>query len=49
VIGQGYVGLSLTCAAAEAGFSVTGVDTDPVRVRELAAGHPVVAGVDTQL
>ena len=29
VIGQGYVGLSLACAAAEAGFSVTGIDIDP--------------------
>ena len=28
VIGQGYVGVSLACAAAEAGFSVTGIDVD---------------------
>ncbi len=40
VIGQGYVGLSLACAAADAGFSVTGVDTDPVRVKALADGQP---------
>jgi UDP-N-acetyl-D-glucosamine dehydrogenase len=49
VVGQGYVGLSLACAAAEAGFAVTGVDIDPQRVAELAEGHPVVAGVDEQV
>ena len=49
VIGQGYVGLSLACAAADAGFSVTGIDTDAVRVKELADGQPVVAGVDEQV
>jgi UDP-N-acetyl-D-glucosamine dehydrogenase len=46
VVGQGYVGLSLACAAAEAGFTVTGVDVDTERVEGLAAGRPVVAGVD---
>lgn len=45
VIGQGYVGLSLACAAAEAGFPVTGVDTDPERVSLLSRGEPCVAGV----
>ena len=28
VVGQGYVGLSLACAAADAGFDVVGVDVD---------------------
>jgi len=46
VVGQGYVGLSLACAAAEAGFAVTGVDVDAERVEGLAAGRPVVPGVD---
>jgi UDP-N-acetyl-D-glucosamine dehydrogenase len=46
VVGQGYVGLSLACAAAEAGFIVTGVDVDADRVQGLAAGRPVVPGVD---
>src|SRR5918996_1793711 len=32
VVGQGYVGLSVACAAAEAGFQVTGIDLDPLRV-----------------
>ena len=46
VVGQGYVGLSLACAAAEAGFRVTGIDVDARRIAGLAAGEPVVAGVD---
>ena len=46
VVGQGYVGLSLACAAAEAGFAVTGIDTDPARVAALAAGELCVPGVD---
>jgi UDP-N-acetyl-D-glucosamine dehydrogenase len=45
VVGQGYVGLSLACAAAEAGFAVTGVDLDAERVRRLRAGEPCVPGV----
>jgi nucleotide sugar dehydrogenase len=46
VVGQGYVGLSLACAAAEAGFEVTGIDVDADRVDALAAGELVVPGVD---
>jgi UDP-N-acetyl-D-glucosamine dehydrogenase len=46
VVGQGYVGLSLACAAAEAGFTVTGVDVDADRVAGLRAGELVVPGVD---
>jgi UDP-N-acetyl-D-glucosamine dehydrogenase len=46
VIGQGYVGLSLACAAAEAGFEVTGIDVDAGRVVGLAAGELCVPGVD---
>jgi UDP-N-acetyl-D-glucosamine dehydrogenase len=49
VIGQGYVGVSLACVAAEAGFSVTGIDVDARRIAELADGRMVVAGVDTDL
>jgi UDP-N-acetyl-D-glucosamine dehydrogenase len=45
VVGQGYVGLSLACAAAEAGFEVTGIDVDADRVDALAAGELVVPGV----
>ncbi len=46
VVGQGYVGLSLACAAAEAGFAVSGIDVDPARVGALAAGELCVPGVD---
>jgi len=46
VVGQGYVGLSLVCAAAEAGFAVTGLDVDPARVTGLTAGELCVPGVD---
>ena len=49
VIGQGYVGVSLACVAADAGFSVTGVDVDARRIAELAEGRMVVAGVDKSL
>jgi UDP-N-acetyl-D-glucosamine dehydrogenase len=45
VVGQGYVGLSLACAAAEAGFRVTGIDVDAVRVQDLAEGRLSVPGV----
>ena len=45
VVGQDYVGLSLACAAAEAGFATTGIDVDADRVDALAAGELVVPGV----
>ena len=46
VLGQGYVGVSLACAAAEAGFNVTGIDTDQVRVQNLQRGLLTVPGVN---
>jgi len=46
VVGQGYVGLTLATAAAEAGFAVTGYDVDATRAHQLAVGELVVAGVD---
>lgn len=39
VIGLGYVGLPLVRAMAEAGFTATGFDTDPEKVRQLGAGR----------
>lgn len=39
VVGQGYVGLPVAVAAAEAGFSVVGFDLDAERVSGIAAGH----------
>jgi len=32
IVGQGYVGLPLAVAAAEAGHTVVGIDTDAARV-----------------
>jgi UDP-N-acetyl-D-glucosamine dehydrogenase len=48
VLGQGYVGLSLGCAAADAGFQVTGIDVDERRVRVLQEGG-TVAGVAAEM
>jgi nucleotide sugar dehydrogenase len=49
VVGQGYVGVSLAAAAAEAGFHVTGIDLDEDRIADLAAGVLSVPGVDEGL
>lgn len=45
VLGQGYVGLSLACAAAVNGFGTVGVDIDEGRIAELSAGKSTVPGV----
>jgi UDP-N-acetyl-D-glucosamine dehydrogenase len=45
VVGQGYVGLSLACSAAEAGFNVVGLDIDVHRISELSRGVLTVPGV----
>lgn len=45
VVGQGYVGLSVACAAAIAGMRVYGLDRDPKVTDALSAGHLVVPGV----
>jgi UDP-N-acetyl-D-glucosamine dehydrogenase len=39
VVGQGYVGLPLAVAFAQAGFRVSGLDADPERVVALAGGQ----------
>ena len=39
VIGLGYVGLPLALEAAEAGFSVTGIDSDESRIDGISAGN----------
>ncbi len=49
VVGQGYVGLSLACAAADAGFRAVGLDVDAARVNDLANGLLVVPGVNETL
>ncbi len=45
VVGQGYVGLSLSIAVASAGFPVHGVDVDERRVDDLDQGLLTVPGV----
>ena len=45
IVGQGYVGLSLACAAAEARFPVHGIDVDDSRITDLGQGTLSVAGV----
>jgi UDP-N-acetyl-D-glucosamine dehydrogenase len=45
IVGQGYVGLTLACIAAEAGFPVIGIDSDPTRVDDLSKGRLAVPGV----
>ncbi|MGQ0669863.1 MAG: nucleotide sugar dehydrogenase [Actinomycetota bacterium] len=44
-MGQGYVGLTLACAAAEAGFCVHGIDVDAARIADLSGEKLVVPGV----
>jgi UDP-N-acetyl-D-glucosamine dehydrogenase len=45
VLGQGYVGLSLACGAAAAGFQVIGFDVDQQRIEQLSDGVLSVPGV----
>jgi UDP-N-acetyl-D-glucosamine dehydrogenase len=47
VIGQGYVGLPLAAEFGEAGFTVTGLDSDLDRVGALAHGHSYIPDVDS--
>lgn len=48
VLGQGYVGLSLVCAAAGTGFPLVGLDVNADRVAELNAGLVTVPGVSQE-
>jgi UDP-N-acetyl-D-glucosamine dehydrogenase len=45
VIGLGYVGLPLAVEIAQAGFEVTGLDIDPVRVETIQSGRSYIADV----
>jgi UDP-N-acetyl-D-glucosamine dehydrogenase len=49
VVGQGYVGLTLACAAAVEGFRVVGVDVDHGLTQHLREGELVVPGVAEDL
>src|SRR2546425_2812538 len=47
IIGQGYVGLPLAVAFGHAGFSVTGLDTDPDRITALNHGRSYIPDVES--
>jgi nucleotide sugar dehydrogenase len=49
VLGLGYVGLPLACAAAEAGHRVVGFDVDRARVTGLRGGRSPVEDVEDRL
>src|SRR2546421_9001579 len=46
VVGLGYVGLPLALAAAAAGFTVTGFDTEAHRVEALSRGESYILEID---
>ena len=48
VVGLGHAGLPLAVEIAQAGFAVTGIDTDPARVEDVQAGRPYVPDVERE-
>ena len=48
VVGLGYVGLPLAVEFARAGFSTTGIDLDPEKVRAINAGRSYIDDVSTK-
>jgi UDP-N-acetyl-D-glucosamine dehydrogenase len=46
IVGLGYVGLPLALAFAEAGDEVVGLDTDPAKLADLAAGRSYIEDVE---
>ncbi|MDD1755781.1 MAG: nucleotide sugar dehydrogenase [Methanomassiliicoccales archaeon] len=49
VVGVGYVGLSVACTLAEAGFETIGVDIDIARVQTINAGRSPIVGKEPGL
>ena len=49
VIGLGNMGVSVLCACLDRGLSGIGIDTDPAKTSELAAGRTVVPERDAEL
>jgi len=47
VIGAGYVGLPLLVELARAGFTVTGYDKDPEKIRQLGRGDSYIGDIPT--
>lgn len=48
VLGQGYVGLPLAISAAEAGYMVTGIDSDEAKVSKLSNGFSITEDVSNE-
>ncbi len=48
VLGLGYVGLPLAVEFAKTGFSVSGFEVDPARIRTLLAGESYIADVPSE-
>ncbi len=49
IIGQGYVGLSLSVAAAKVGHTVIGFDTNQNKVSQLLSGNTDIPGINSDL
>jgi UDP-N-acetyl-D-glucosamine dehydrogenase len=49
VIGLGYVGLPLAVELGRAGFTVTGLDTDPKKARKIEAGECYIPDIEPDL
>ena len=47
IVGLGYVGLPLALAFAEAGFSVTGIDSDKGRVNKIIRGTSYLLDIES--
>jgi UDP-N-acetyl-D-glucosamine dehydrogenase len=47
IVGLGYVGLPLALAFAEAGFSVTGIDSDKTRVGKITRGISYLLDIES--
>lgn len=45
VIGLGYVGLPLSCAACDKGFRVVGFDVDPAKIDKLGRGESYIGNI----
>lgn len=45
VIGLGYVGLPLSCAACDKGFRVVGFDVDPAKITKLEKGESYIGNI----
>lgn len=49
IIGQGYVGLSLSCQLAEKGFYITGFEVDAVKVKMIHKGESYIDDISSNI